>query len=192
MRQDTSERGRVLDVVFLVGIVLKGIDGAIELLVGLPLLVLRPGQISSVAHRITAGELAEDPHDLIAHLVLHGAAALSAEATLYVALYLVLHGVVKVAVVIALLRGSERVHPWAIGALGVFLVAQVVELVVHPSLGVVALTVFDAAIILLTWREWRQHRSLRDALFRTVPALRRRSERRRAAASGSGQGVPMR
>ncbi|PZF56037.1 DUF2127 domain-containing protein [Curtobacterium sp. MCBD17_034] len=181
MDSTRTGRGRILDVVFLVGIALKGIDGAAELLLGLPLLFLRPAQISAVAHLLTARELAQDPHDLIAHLILHGAAALGADAALYAAVYLVVHGLVKVVVVIALVRGSERVHPWAIAALAAFLVAQLVEMVVHPSLGVGVLSAFDAAIIVLTWREWRQHRTLRDALYGAVPALARRRTRRRAS-----------
>lgn len=178
MRTTRTDRGRLLDVVFLVGIALKGIDGAAELLLGVPLLFLRPGQISGVAHLLTAHELAQDPHDLIANLILHGAAALSADAALYAAVYLIVHGLVKVLIVIALLRGSNRVHPWAIGTLAAFLVAQLVEIAVHPSVGVALLSAFDAVIIVLTWREWRQHRTLRDALYGAVPALARRRERR--------------
>ncbi|MFD6134675.1 hypothetical protein [Isoptericola sp. NPDC060257] len=44
-----------------------------------------------------------------------------------------LHGVVKVTIVGALVAGSRRVYPWAVGALGVFLVVQLVQTVVSPG-----------------------------------------------------------
>ncbi|MBT2504090.1 DUF2127 domain-containing protein [Curtobacterium sp. ISL-83] len=174
MSDRTKRRQRVFDLVFLVGIALKGLDGVGELLLGLPMLFLRPAQITSLAHLATARELNEDPHDLIAHLLLHGASALSADAALIAAVYLIIHGLVKVAIVIAMLRGSSRVYPWAIAALGAFLVWQCAEMILHPSAGVAALSIFDAIIIVLTWREWRQHRSLHDAFRSTFPSAVRR------------------
>jgi uncharacterized membrane protein len=185
MDREPWNSGRVVDLVFLIGIGLKAIDGAAELLLGVPLLFLRPAQLTEFAHSVTAGELREDPHDLIAHLVLHGAAALSTETALFTAAYLIIHGAVKVLIVIALMRNARRVYPWAILALVAFLIWQVVELVIHPSIGVACFSVFDVVVIALTWREWRQHRSLTDALHNAFPwsaglRVRRRPGRRRA------------
>lgn len=162
--------GRVVDLVFLIGMGLKAINGAAELLLGLPVLFLRPAQITGLVHSVTAGELREDPHDLIAHLALNGAAALRPEAALFAAVYLIIHGAVKVVIVIALLRDSRRVYPWAIVALVGFLIWQIVELILHPSIGVALLSGFDVAVIALTWREWRQHRSFTDALHSAFPS----------------------
>ncbi|MBA8988896.1 putative membrane protein [Curtobacterium pusillum] len=163
MNERTWSRGRVLDLVFLLGIALKGLDGAVELLLGLPLLVLRPAQVLGIARALTAGELREDPHDLLAHVLLHGAASLSADATVVAAVYLVVHGAVKLGILAALFRGTARVYPWAIVALSGFLVWQGYQLATGPTVGIAALTVFDAVVIALTWREWRRHRGLRDA-----------------------------
>lgn len=164
----------LLDLLFLVGVVGKGIDGLVELVGGILLLMVTPGQLASLVHLLTAEELSEDPHDLFATLLLHGVAHLGATTTTMLAAYVLLHGVVKVAIVIALLLGSRRVYPWAIGALGIFLVIQLVSLVATPSVGVVVLTVLDAVIILLTWREWHENRTLHDTWRSTLRALRRR------------------
>jgi len=155
-------RQRIIDTVFLLGVVSKGLDGLAEFVLGIPLLFLRPEQISSLAHVLTAGELREDPHDFMAHLLLHGAASMSSSAAMIGAAYLIFHGAVKLAIVTALLRGSRRVYPWAIGALGAFLVLQIVQFVGSPSIGVALLTLFDAVILWLTWREWRHGRTLHD------------------------------
>ncbi len=65
-------RERWFDLVFLVGFAFKAIDGFVELVVGIPLLFLRPAQVETAARLVTAGELQEDPDDLIAHLIRHG------------------------------------------------------------------------------------------------------------------------
>lgn len=174
--EEAAVRGHVLDLLFLIGVTLKGLDGAGELLLGLPLLFFSHAQLTSLAHSVTAEELTEDPHDLVANLLLRSAHTTHGT-LLFVSLYLVVHGVVKLAIVFALIWGKERVYPWAIGALGLFVVFQVVELVLHPSVSVVLLTALDIVVIALTWREWRQRRSLRETFTTTVAWLRRRSPR---------------
>lgn len=157
-------RERWFDLVFLVGFAFKAVDGIVELAAGIPLLFLRPGQVEAAARLVTAGELQEDPDDLLAHLIRHGVATLSADATLFAAAYLIVHGLVKLGIVAAVFRGSRRLYPWAIAALGGFVVWQGYEFVVHPGVGLALLTLFDTVIVALTVREWRHHRSLGDAV----------------------------
>lgn len=171
----STTRERVLDLVFLIGVLFKGIDGAFELLAGIALLVLSPGQLRDAAQTLTADELAQDPHDVLANLLLTGVAHLDQGSTIFLALYLLLHGIVKVAIVAALLVGSRRIYPWAIAALTAFLVYQVYELIVAPSAFVLILTLFDALIIGLTWREWRHGRTLRETMRSTVDWVFRRA-----------------
>lgn len=177
MAATESNRAHLLDLVFLIGLGLKGLDGVGELLFGIPLLFLPQGKVSSLAHSLTAGELSEDPHDLLANLILHGASHLNSGSTFFIAAYLVVHGVVKVALVIALIIGARRVYPWAIAVLMAFTVFQAYELVVHPSIGIFLLTVLDVVIVVLTWREWRQHHVLRETFASTVDWLRPRHTR---------------
>lgn len=160
---DTISRVRrdaVADWLFLVGIVFKGLDGVVEVLVGVPLLLLTHVQIVQIVQAMTAGELAEDPHDFLANLILHESAKLGAGVTFVGGIYLLVHGAVKIAIVIALFRGSQRAYPWAVAALSALLVVQVVDLIARFSFGVLALSVLDAIIVALTIREWRHGRSL--------------------------------
>jgi uncharacterized membrane protein len=167
-------RDHVLDLVFLIGVALKGLDGLAELVVGVPLAFVTHGQLTAIALAVTAQELSEDPNDRVAHLILHGAAASTPGSILFAALYLIVHGVVKLAIVLALIFGAHRIYPWAIAVLSGFAVFQIVELVLHPSVSLVLLTLLDVVIIVLTWREWRQRRTLRQTLTETVAWLRSR------------------
>jgi len=166
--EDGSVKERILDLVFLIGVLFKGIDGLAELVGGIALLLVTPGKLIGVAADLTAAESAEDPHDLLANLLLNGVVHLDSGGKTFLAAYLLLHGVVKLAIVVALLIGSRRIYPWAIAALGLFLIFQIYEMFTQPSVGVAVLTVFDAIIIWLTWREWRRGRELRDTWRGTV------------------------
>lgn len=99
----------------------------------------------------------------MANLLLNQAAGLDHGAAVAGGVFLLLHGVVKVVIVAALLAGSRRVYPWAVGALSVLLAVQLVQMVLSPGIGVVALVLLDAVILALTWHEWRTGRSFHDA-----------------------------
>lgn len=77
---------------------------------------------------------------------------------MFAAVYLLLHGLVKVVLVAALLRNRLWAYPWTIAFLGVFIGYQLYRIALHPTLGLSALTVFDAFIVWLTWREFRKQR----------------------------------
>ena len=149
-----------LDRAFEVGIILKGLNGLAELLGGLLLLFATPGSIHRLAVVLTQGELSEDPHDIVARYLLHSANGLTGSAVLFGAVYLLLHGAVKVALVIALLLNKLWAYPCMIVVLLIFIGYQLYRIALHPSAGLIALTVFDALIVTLTWREYRRQRCI--------------------------------
>lgn len=149
-----------LDTAFLVGIVLKGLDGALELLGGILLLVISPGAIDRLTRAITQHELSEDPHDFVATHLLHAAGRLTTGSLRFGAVYLLLHGVVKIVLVAAVLRNRLWAYPWMIAFLLVFIGYQLYRLTFAPSSGLVALTVFDAIVVGLTAREYWKQRQL--------------------------------
>jgi uncharacterized membrane protein len=146
----------LLDQAFEVGIILKGLDGALEVVGGLLLLVVSPATIDRVVTSLTQHELSEDPHDLLATHLLKTAHGLTGSAVLFGAVYLLAHGVVKVILVAALLKNQLWAYPWMIGFLGVFIAYQVYRLRLKPSVGLAALTILDAGIAWLTYREYRK------------------------------------
>jgi uncharacterized membrane protein len=147
----------LLDKTFKVSLILKGLDGLLELVGGILLLVVSPTQIGALVRILTQHELSEDPHDLIATTVVHLAGNLTGSATLFGAVYLLLHGLVKVVLVWAVLRDKLWAYPWMIAFLLVFIAYQSYELVVAFSWGLALLTAFDILIVWLTWHEYRSH-----------------------------------
>lgn len=114
---------------FQVGVILKGVNGLLELIAGTLLLV-------GLSHN-TALARHLPPHD-----------------ERFAAIFLLSHGVIKGLLVYALLREKLWVFPWAISVFAGFGLYQIYRYVVEPSGWLIALTVLDVFVILLTWAEW--------------------------------------
>jgi len=151
-----------LDKTFRIGLVLKGLDGVLEVAGGILLLFLSPHAIEHIARVLTAHELSQDPHDVIARHLLHTASHLTTSTTLFGAIYLLSHGVTKVILVALVLREKLWAYPWLIALLLAFIGYQLYQITaVHFSVGLTALTVFDIALVWLTWREYQSRRTRR-------------------------------
>jgi uncharacterized membrane protein len=150
-----------VDKTFEIGMILKGLDGILELVGGLFFLVVSPEAINSLVNWLTQHELSQDPHDFIATHLLHSAQGLTHSTVVFGAAYLVSHGVVKIVLVAAVLKSKLWAYPWMIAFLAIFIVYQVYRMTFAPSVGLVVLTVFDAFIVWLTLREYQRHRARR-------------------------------
>jgi uncharacterized membrane protein len=156
-----------LDKTFKIGLVLKGLDGVLEVIGGLLLLFVSPNSIQHLVRALTAHELSEDPHDLVARYLLHTTAHLSHGTTLFGAIYLLSHGLSKIVLVALVLRDKLWAYPWLIALLLAFIAYQLYQITaVHFSAGLAALTVFDAFLVWLTWREYRAKRGRQGPLAR--------------------------
>lgn len=149
----------LLDRTFRVSLILKGLDGVLELIGGVLLLLVTPKEIGDLVRFLTQHELAQDPHDFLANSLVHLSSNLSGSATLFGAIYLLLHGLVKIVLVWAVLKDKLWAYPWMIAFLLVFIVYQGYRIVVAFSWGVVLLTAFDIFIVWITGREYRLHRA---------------------------------
>ena len=155
-------RGDLLDRAFLIGIVLKGLDGVLEVAGGALLLLVSPSTIDRFTRILTQHELSEDPHDYLANHLLHATGELTGATLTFGAVYLLSHGLVKVLLVAFLLRNKIWAYPWMIAFLIAFIVYQLYRMTFAPSIGLAGLTVFDAIVTWLTIREYQKQRALRS------------------------------
>jgi len=147
----------LLDTTFNVTLILKGLDGALELIGGILLLVIAPATIDHFARWLTQHELSQDPHDFLARHLLRVTGNLH-KTQLFGAIYLLTHGLTKIVVVVGLLRREHWAYYFAFVFLGGFVVYQLYRMTYAPTIGLALLTVFDLLILWLTWREYRRMR----------------------------------
>jgi uncharacterized membrane protein len=145
---------------FRVGILLKGIDGFMELIGGLVLLSLAREFLSRTVALVTAHELSEDPHDLLANALTHTVSLLSADTRRFAGAYLVGHGCIKIVLVAGLWREKRWAYPFALWFLGAFVVYQLYRFAHTHSLVLLAFTALDVFILWAIWRDYRLRRGL--------------------------------
>jgi uncharacterized membrane protein len=153
--------GDLLDRAFAVGIILKGLDGVLEVVGGILLLVVSPTTIDQLSRFLTQHELSEDPHDFLATHLLHAAGSLTGSSLEFGALYLLSHGLIKIVLVAALLRDKIWAYPWMLVFLIVFIVYQIYRMTFAFSIGLLGLTIFDVVVVWLTYREYGKQRAAR-------------------------------
>ena len=90
-----SSKTRRIRLLFRVGIVAKGVDGLLEIIGGLMLLVVSPELVRGAAAFLTAHELSEDPDDWLANSVRHLVTSFSHDTERFAAAYLIGHGAAR-------------------------------------------------------------------------------------------------
>jgi len=128
----------ITHALFDLGVVIKGVGGALQLVAGALLAVSSPERVGHVAAKLTHEDLP------------------SCSRTFVVA-YLVVHGVVKMGLAWSLLRGRLWAYPTAMIVFALFGVWQIDRWITTRSGWMLALTVLDAFVIALTWLEWGRH-----------------------------------
>ncbi|MBW4040727.1 MAG: DUF2127 domain-containing protein [Acidobacteria bacterium] len=161
--------------VYSVVVAVKGLDGLVETVAGLILLVA-PRLTGSTLEALAA-ELAEGTSPLrdaaARSIAAAGGGLVTGAAPL--ALFLLVHGVVKLLTVYALLRRAIRWYPWALAVLCVLFLVQLVDLITAPAIGGWVLVGLDVVVITLV--AWEYERLRRERGASTAGARGRRSER---------------
>ena len=144
-----------LDRLYRIGIWIKGIDGVLEVAGGLFLLFVSQPKLGQLVTFLTQRELSEDPRDWIAIHLRDAVGQLSPDTQLFAGIYLLGHGVVKGFLMVGLLRNLRWSYRPAIAFLLLFIGYQVYRMSLHFSLALLLVSVLDAVIVLLVWREYR-------------------------------------
>jgi uncharacterized membrane protein len=138
---------------------IKAVDGAAELVAAVALLLVPGAALHTLVADLISHDLLGPPEGTLArHFVAGTAEFLSGNRT-FAVVYLALHGVLKLALVGALLRGWRPAYPVAVAVLGAFVLYELHRAARTGSVLLPFLAALDVAIVVLIIREWRLHRS---------------------------------
>jgi uncharacterized membrane protein len=141
---------------FHVGIILKGFDGALEIIGAFLILMISPETLNNIVYLLTQHELSEDPKDVVANYVIHAAKDFSVSSQLFGFIYLLSHGMVKIILIVSLWKQRLWSYPIAMMFFALFGMYQMYKYYLEHSLGWIVLTILDIFVIALTWMEYRQ------------------------------------
>jgi uncharacterized membrane protein len=146
---------------YLVTIAVKGIDGAIETILGLVIWVSGPDRFNAFLMRFTAPELVADPRPSgVTEFLRNAASQLMDSSVSFIVFYLLAHGILKVVLALVLLTGGGRwVYPVATLILTGFIGFMSFHLAEHWSNWVLAFAIFDFVTLLLVLNEWRNEKT---------------------------------
>ncbi|SDG63852.1 DUF2127 domain-containing protein [Pseudonocardia oroxyli] len=139
---------------FRIALVVKGVDGAAELLGALLLAVVSGATVHRLVAEVLARDLLGDPDGSLARHFVAGTSEFVSGDRTFAVLYLALHGVVKLALVVALLRKWLPAYPVAVLVLGAFVVYEILRAVHTGSIVLPFLAALDVAILVLVIREY--------------------------------------
>lgn len=143
---------------FIVTVVLKGIDGLLEIVLGFVLIFT--DAFSDVVFFLTRYALIDDPDNYFAtHL--RAFAMQSHKAFVIGGLYLIAHGILKSFISGSLWRNYSWAYPVAMVILGIFIFYEVVHVALTGSIPFICLAIFDVVMFSLVAHEykWMKHRS---------------------------------
>jgi uncharacterized membrane protein len=150
--------GDATDRLFIIAVIIKGIDGVLGMAGGLLLHFADPQTLGWLLDLLTMHELSRHPGNLIAHAVTHFVEGLDVSKLAFASGYLFVHGALKAFLFIMLLIGRHWSYPAGIAFLAVFVAYTGYRLTVHWSWFLLGFMLFDLLTIWLVAREWRAQR----------------------------------
>jgi uncharacterized membrane protein len=154
------KKNKILHILFLIGVFFKGVDGVLETLGGLVFLFLKHGALEKYAHIVFRGELAEDPHDILANYLINLAAHTSRDTEFFAAIFLLVHGAIKISIVTGLYLRELWVYPLAEVILSLFVVYQLYRFSHTFSVLLIFISIVDIFIIFLIRTERKRLKGL--------------------------------
>jgi uncharacterized membrane protein len=160
----TDHKASATDRMFKIAIALKGIDGALQVLGGLLLAIIPPTLITGVANTIITRDLLGDPSGTLStHLATAADHFANGSTRWFAIIYLFAHGVIKLALVWALVKRIMPAFPIAVVVLAGFVVYEVWRAVETHSIALPIFAAIDVVIIVMVIREYVKLRRERAA-----------------------------
>jgi uncharacterized membrane protein len=152
-----AEKYSLVDLAYLATLIVKGFDGAVEILSGFVIFLTGPQRIYRWVVRVTAPELYDGSHTAAVHAIRRGAEHLATTGAHFVEFYLIVHGLLKLALVLVLLRGGGRwVFP--VGALILVGFIGFMSWRLHEQWSgwLLGFALFDVLTLMLVLTEWQR------------------------------------
>ena len=140
---------------FRAALLVKGLDGAAELVAAVALLLVPAATVQRLVAEVVSRDLLGPPGGFLTRHLVAGTAEFASGDRTFVLVYLGLHGVVKLALVWALLRKWRPAYPVAAAVLAVFVGYELIRALHTGSVVLPFLAALDIVIIVLILREYR-------------------------------------
>lgn len=169
-----TQKEREKDLLWLFDLALwvKVINGALEMVAALLILFVPANLVLTLAEFATSGEVSQDANDYVASSLVTMAQTYAVHTHYLLALYLVLHGGIKIALVMGIFMKKKIAYPLFMLALVLFGSYEAYRGFVRGEILLQIIAVLDLLLLLLTAHEYRrryrvQHilRDMKESVF---------------------------
>lgn len=144
-----------INTIFYVGLAIKAINALIEFISGVLLIVFSHNLINHIIQLIALPELREDPKDIAMNYFITIGQNLSISSQHSAAVYMLLHGTTKLAVIWLLIKKKLWAYPVAAGLFSLFIAYEIYSLFYSPSVFLILFTIIDAAMVIMIILEYK-------------------------------------
>ncbi|MGB5823927.1 MAG: DUF2127 domain-containing protein [Proteocatella sp.] len=151
----SMSKSSIINIGFYGGLVIKAINGFIEFVGGILMLILSHEGLNSIIRLITLPELTEDPDDAIMNYLVTLGQNFSINSQHSVAFYMLFHGATKLIVIWLLLKKKLWAYPLAVVIFGFFIAYEIYSYMHSHSVFVLSIIVIDIAIVAMIALEYK-------------------------------------
>ncbi len=140
---------------FQIGVVAKGVVSFFEIVAGVVAFFIPVSAITDFVVYLAQGELVDDPNSFLATHLMSLAHQFYYTSSVFIGVYLISRGTVKLTLIIALLRDKLWAYPSALTVLGIFVTFQMYEIVKKGVFILALLTALDLIVMWFIYREYQ-------------------------------------
>lgn len=140
---------------FKTSIFLKGIFAFIELVSGIFLFFVTSDLLLKFVNYVFGHELVQDPTDIFVNFLLNLFSNFSGNIKIFFAIYLLVHGIIKLGLIMALWKEKLWAYPVSEIIFISFIIYQIYRYIKHPSVFLILLTLLDVMVIILIYLEYK-------------------------------------
>jgi len=144
--------------IFEISLFLKGLNGLIEIIGGILIWTINKKEIVYFILNLTENSLSDNPNDFVSNFIVNTIGDFASGSQLLFVVYLLLHGFIKLFLILCLFRNKLWAYPTSIVIFSLFIIYQFYNYYFTHSLELLVWTSLDVIIVILTMHEYRVRR----------------------------------
>jgi uncharacterized membrane protein len=149
----------IIDIGFHAGLFIKAINALIEFVCGFLFMILSHDKLKHLIELIALPELSEDPTDIIMNYFITFGQNFSMSSQHSAAIYLLLHGIVKLVVIWLLLKKKLWAYPLSMGLFGLLISYELYSYLQSHSILMLLAIALDIVVIFMIILEYKSLKS---------------------------------
>jgi uncharacterized membrane protein len=146
----------IINIGFYGGLAIKAVNALMEFIGGVLLIIISHDELNRIIRLIALPELKEDPNDIVMNYFITLCQNSSISAQHSVAIYMLPHGITKLAMVWLLVKKKLWAYPLAVVVFGMFITYEIYSYIQSHSVLVLLIIIIDAAIIFMILLEYKR------------------------------------